>query len=359
MSQPQAKPAVGDAKTVKAVHMTRQLGESRGWVKGVLLTFVIAILADHLVQIPFLSIMGIMIVSILLGIGWRSLFDVPADAGSGIAFSSKMLLRAGIILMGLRLQLSQIVESGFSVVLVDVTVVVFTISFMMWLASLLKVEKQQSILLAVGTAICGAAAIVAIAPLIRAKQETTAVSVACIAILGTLGTILYTVLYPFLGLTPDDYGIFVGATLHELAHVIAAAVPGGDVGSEMALLVKLGRVALLIPVALVFSYLFHKREAGQSEDGDRRRLPIPWFIFGFLAMSLVQTMGILPDGVTEGFVTLSVFLLSMAMAGLGLSIKAADLKQLGGRGAAVSLLGYAGLAILGLMLLPLVSIWGN
>jgi uncharacterized integral membrane protein (TIGR00698 family) len=325
-----------------------------GFVKGVLLTLILALLAGSLARLPFLSIMGIMIISIILGMSWKAFIAVPANASSGITFSSKILLRAGIILMGLRLNFSQFAEAGMSIVLIDVIVIVFTLVVMIYLGGLFKVDKHLSALIAVGTAVCGAAAIVAVAPLIHAKKEFTAVSVACIAILGTIGTIIYTFLYPFLGLDSYQYGVLVGSTLHELAHVVAAAVPGGDTSSEIAIMVKLGRVALLIPVAMILGYLFTAKDHAPKGKRGFKDLPIPWFIFGFLIMCLVNTMGFLSSTVTQMLLALSVFLLSMAMAGLGLSINFGDMKKVGMNAIIVGIIGFIALAAISPLLLKLV-----
>jgi len=340
-------------------HVLNQPEQNRKWkgfFKGLSLTLILAILAGNIAVLPFFSVMGIMILSIIIGMGWKGLMEVPADAASGITFSSKILLRAGIILMGLRLNFAQIVEAGFSIILIDVIVIAFTLALMIYLGNLLGVDKHLSALIAVGTAVCGAAAIVAVAPLIGARKEFTAVSVACIAILGTIGTILYTFLYPVMGLDPYHYGILAGSTLHELAHVIAAAVPGGNVSGDIAILVKLGRVALLIPVAILLGYVYTAKEKEQSPKAGKRLkdLPVPWFIFGFLACSLLNTWGVIPHSINQGLITLSVFLLSMAMAGLGLGINLGDFKKIGMKAVLVGVIGFIALAALGPVLLALV-----
>jgi uncharacterized integral membrane protein (TIGR00698 family) len=162
-----------------------------------------------------------------------------------------------------------------------------------------------------------------------------------------LGAVLYIFLYPYLGLDPYSYGVFAGSTLHELAHVIAAGVPGGDLGSETAILVKLGRVALLIPVALVLGYVYRSGERMETGKKSLKNLPVPWFIFGFLAMSLVNTMGFLPESVTKFLITVSIFLMSVAMAGLGLSINITDFKKVGRNTIVVAIVGFIALAALG------------
>lgn len=348
----QAKPIVHQ---IPKSTTTKEKNKKIGFMKGVILTLILALLAGSIARLPFFSIMGIMIISIILGMSWKALMNVPADSNTGITFSSKILLRAGIILMGLRLNFSQIVEAGFSIVFIDVIVIAFTLTFMIYLGKLFSIDKYLSALIAVGTAVCGAAAIVAVAPLIKAKQEFTAVSVACIAILGTIGTIIYTLLYPVLGLDSYQYGVLVGATLHELAHVIAAAVPGGDTSGEVAILVKLGRVALLIPVAMILGFIYTSKD--RTADGKKKGikdLPIPWFIFGFLIMCLVNTMGLLSDTVTQMFIALSVFLLSMAMAGLGLSINFGDFKKVGYKAVVVGIIGFIALTAISPLLLKLI-----
>jgi uncharacterized integral membrane protein (TIGR00698 family) len=322
-------------------------------IQGVTLTLVLAIVAGQIVRLPFFSIMGVMIVSILLGMTWKSLMGVQITMNPGIAFSSKKLLRVGIILMGLRLNLTQIAEAGFSIILIDAIVITFTLIVMLSLGKMLKVQKHLSALIAVGTAVCGAAAIVAVAPLIKSKKEYTALAVACIAILGTVGAIFYIFLYPFLGWDDYSYGVVVGATLHELAHVIAAAVPGGDVSGETAILVKLGRVALLIPVAFVMEYLFTRNKQKTKEKKAFKDLPIPWFILGFLLMSVINTVGWISSSITSLLILVSVYLLSMAMAGLGLSINFSDFKQVGPKPIVVGVVGTVLLGLIGPLLLYL------
>lgn len=332
---------------------TASVNESARWkrpLKGLVLTFTLAVLAGRIAELPIFSIMGVMITSIMLGALWKSVMDVPANTGIGITFSSKFLLRAGIILMGVRLNFNQILDAGWSVVLIDLIVIAFTLTVMIYLGKWLSVDKTLAALIAVGTAVCGAAAIVAVAPLIGAKKEQTAISVACIAILGTVGALIFIFLYPYLGLDPYLYGVFAGATLHELAHVIAAGMPGGDIGSETAILVKLGRVALLIPVALVLGYVYRSSERKQSAHKSWRNLPVPWFIFGFLAMSLVNTTGVLPESVIQIMVAASVFLMSVAMAGLGLSINIAEFKKVGRNTVIVAVIGFFALTALGQLL---------
>lgn len=326
----------------------------KGFYQGIFLTFILALVANQIAQLPLFSMMGIMIISIFLGFIWKQLMDVPLKSTTGITFSSKFLLRAGIILMGLRINLAQIIEAGVSVILIDSFVVLFTITSILLLGRALGLEKRLTALLAVGTAICGAAAIVALAPIINAKKEQTVLSITCISVIGTLGTFTYVFLFPLIGDDAYWYGLLAGATLQELAHVLAAAVPGGTVSEEAALLVKLGRVALLLPVALLFGLFYTKHTSATPKQNKRLRdLPIPWFLFGFLACSIFNTLGLLPSQVIQPLINLSVILLSMSMAGLGLTINLKEFKQAGIKPVLVGLLGFIALVLVAPWLLTL------
>jgi len=340
----QLTPLKNNSFTIK-----KALKNQQGLIKGVILTSVLALVASSIARFPFFSVMGIMIISIILGMAWKGMMGIPINSEAGITFSSKILLRAGIILMGLRLSFEQIISGGFSIVIIDVIVIAFTLSVMLYIGKLLSIDKHLSALIAVGTAVCGAAAIVAVAPLIGARKELTAISVAFIAIAGTVVTIIYTFLFPYIGMNPYDYGLLAGSTLHELAHVIAAAAPGGDESSDIAILVKLGRVALLIPVALILGY-FYKNSSRSDGKKQIKNLPIPWFIFGFLAMCLINTIGFLPHLLTSTLIDSSVFLLSMAMAGLGLSVNFAEFKNLSSKVIFTGITGSFALILLGILI---------
>lgn len=294
---------------------------------GILLTGVVAYAARLVAQISYLSILGPMITAILLGMLLRSLAGPALEKGqAGISFSAATILRLGIILMGIRLNINEIIAAGWQMILLDILVILFALGIVTLLGKMLKVEQDLTMLLAVGTGVCGAAAIGAVAPVIKAKEQDTAVAVAIIAILGTVFTIAYTALLPLLGLSPHFYGTFVGSTLQELGHVIAASAPDGQDSSSVAVLVKLGRVAFLAPVALIIRQLYAKRH---HTGATRANLPIPWFIFGFLAMAAVNTLGLIPAGLTGVILDASTFLLVMAMAAMGLNVRYADFLQTG------------------------------
>lgn len=320
-------------------------------MKGILLTLALALAAKLIAGLPFLSIMGQLVIAIMLGMIWRASRGVNSGLMEGASYSSKKLLRLGIILLGFRLNLYDIYNAGGTVFLIAFANLVFALAVVYGLSRLFKVEKRLGILTACGTAICGAAAVVAIAPVIKANEKETAVGAANIAVLGTIFTILYTLIFSYLGLNALDYGVFAGGTLHEIAHVVAAADPAGKPATDLAIIVKLTRVALLVPVAIVIGFAVSRKEnqkAGQKITF--ASLPIPWFILGFLAVSGLNTTGWIDGDVAAAFVSFAYLLIGMAMAGLGLSVDFKAFKQMGSKALSAGLVGSVLLSVFGYVL---------
>lgn len=331
---------------------TQQDKKHSSFIKGILITLFISVLASMIAKLPLLSVLGQLVIAILIGMGWKASIGIPVQLMIGVSFASKKLLRVGIILLGMKLNLVDIYQAGFSVFLIAVINVTFTLIVVFFLARLFRVERNLAILTACGTAICGAAAVVAISSQIKARENDTAMAVATVCLIGTAFTIFYTLFYSKFGLTSVEFGIFSGGTLHEIAHVIAAAAPAGSDAVDMAVIVKLTRVALLIPVAFVISLFVNKDKAKKEKSP----LPIPWFIVGFLFMSFIHTLGIFSSSFASNVVTIAYVLIGMAMAGLGINIQIKVIKQKGKLSIIASLVGSVLLAVLGYLLMKVLSI---
>ncbi|MBY0011349.1 YeiH family protein [Paenibacillus typhae] len=338
-----------------------------GLAVGLLLTLALAIGAKYLAVLPLLGVMGQLVLAILLGIILRAAAGVPERAAPGIQFSAKKLLRAGIILLGLRLNITDIIQAGPKVLAIAVIHIVFTLITVYLLGKAMNIDRRLGILTACGTAICGAAAVAAVAPQIKADDNEIAVSAATVAVLGTIFTMVYIAAYPLLGLSEAGYGIFAGATLHEVAHVLAASAPVGQQAADLAVIVKLSRVALLAPVALGLGLWENRRlrkqtaeERKDSRNSDvkstSRSFPVPWFIGGFLVMSGVNTLGFLPGKLTADLLVLAYLLLAMAMAGLGLGIDLTTFGRLGRKPFAAGLAGSMLLSLLGYVLIHVMGL---
>lgn len=298
------------------------------WISGISFTFFIALLGFLLAKVPGFHLIGQLASAIIIAILYRQFFGYPEGIKTGIVFSSKKLLRLAIILYGLKLNIQTILQEGLALLFIDVAVITFSILFMIWLAKKLKANPTISILLGVGTGVCGAAAIGAIAPIIQSKDEETAMSVGMISLVGTIFAITYVILRPLMPLSDHDFGIWSGISLHEIAQVVLAAAAGGEDGLAMGLLAKLGRVFLLIPLCFIFIFWMKRKSVG---DGSAAKIDFPWFLIGFIAMSFFGSyiMPAIPNaeellGLVSGATT---WIMTAAMVGLGLNVSLADVRQ--------------------------------
>lgn len=276
---------------------------------------------------PWIDHIGPLASAILLAVIVRQILGYPEQYRAGIQFSSKKLLRAAIILYGLKLNIDVIIHQGMGLLVRDAGTIIFSIVVMLLIAKWLKADRSISLLLGVGTGICGAAAIAAISPILKTKEEETAIGVGIIAFIGTLFAVGYTIIRPFLPITDDQYGIWAGVSLHEIAHVALAGAPAGQDALAFALLAKLGRVLLLIPVSFLFMYWMKRNQQNQADT----KPEFPWFLIGFIIMSVVGSYasksGIpVSPNIPAAISTITVFLLSMAMVGLGLNVSFHDLR---------------------------------
>lgn len=328
------------------------------FAKGVLLAIALAGAGYALALLPVLQVIGTLCVALLVGMAWRAAFGVPAGSAGGIKFAAKTLLRLGIVLMGARLNYGLVLTAGPGVLALDLAVVVVGIAGLAWLAMRMGLPRDLAVLMAVGTGICGASAVVAAGTVIKAKEEDTTLGVALMGLLGTLGVFAYVLVGPWLGLSPKALGVLTGATLHEVAQVVAAAFTWGPESGDMATMVKLTRVVLLAPALLVVGW-FHRR-ATAGEAGQVRYTwqepPIPWFVIGFLAVGGVNSLGWLPATVQGGLTQASIFLMAIAMAAMGLNTDWAMMRRAGWRPIAAGFAGFLGLAAMAFAAVRLASL---
>lgn len=315
-------------------YSTRKFQEKKSslalWIGGISFTFFIALLGLGLSKLTGFNRIGPLACSIIIAVIYRQIAGYPEKFRIGIEFSAKKLLRFAIILYGLKLNIDIIFNQGLPLMIRDIGTVVFALIVMVLLAKWLKADPSISLLLAVGTGVCGAAAIAAISPIVKAKEEDTAIGVGIIALMGTLFSIIYTLIRPFLPISAVDYGIWSGVSLHEIAHVALAGAPAGDEALAIALLAKLGRVFLLIPLCFIFMYWMKKRSADKT--GQDAKVDFPWFLIGFIIMSLIGSYVFgtyipVSQPVLDSISNVTTFILTMAMIGLGLNVSLQTLRK--------------------------------
>lgn len=298
---------------------------------GIAFTFLIAAIGFALTKMPILDKIGPMACAIILAMTYRQFFGYPERLRAGIQFSSKTLLRFAIILYGLKLNMNVILQQGLGLLVRDMIVITFAILATVWLGKKLKADASLTLLLGIGTGVCGAAAIAAVSPILKAKEEDTALGVGIIALVGTVFSIIYTILQPLLPLSVSEYGIWSGLSLHELAHAALAGTAAGPDGLAFALLAKLGRVLLLVPLCLILVYWMKKKNRKDTAPEAAAKIEFPWFLIGFMAMSLFGSYVLgkaipISDSFSDGLSSLTSFLLTSAMVGLGLNVNLNSLR---------------------------------
>jgi len=265
------------------------------------------------------------------------------QSGAGVTFSKQTLLRAGVVLYGLRLTLHDIGHVGIAGVVIDALVILTTFGLAHALGRMIGLDPTARSLIGAGSAICGAAAVMATEPVVRARPEQVAVAVSTVVVFGTLSMFLYPALYSLnlhwvlLPGGADAFGIYAGSTIHEVAQVVAAGRQVGADTANTAVITKLVRVMMLAPFLIGLStWLLRSRSAtadaatgGSAPPASEPKLPMPWFAFGFIAVILFNSLALLPQQLLSSAVQLDTLLLAMAMGALGLSTHISAVRQAG------------------------------
>ena len=323
---------------------------------GILLIALFSCAAFYIAEIPFVRKMSFspLIVGIILGMLYANSLRnrLPETWVPGIKFCTKQLLRAGIVLYGFRLTLSQVAQVGLSAVVVDLIIVCGTIFLGVWLGRLLKLDSDTALMTATGSSICGAAAVLGAEPVVKCESHKTAIAVSTVVIFGTIAVFLYPVMYRtgvLDGLDNMQVAVYTGSTLHEVAHVAGAgnAMDPTDAAgiAGTATITKMIRVMMLAPVLVVMGFVL-SRTRGKAKENGKSKIMVPWFAFGFIGViclnSLLQYLtgaesvkDIPLNGAIEYIDT---FLLTMAMTALGTDTSIDKFKKAGAKPFVLALL---------------------
>ena len=331
-------------------------------IPGLLLIVLFAAVATALSTLPFFRHLSLspLVVGILIGIVFANTLGryLPEEWRSGLKFCSKRILRIGIIFFGFRLTLADVAQVGLSAVALDIFIVCSTIGLGLLVGKWLNMDKETTLLTSSGSAICGAAAVLGAEATLKSEAYKTAVAVSTVVLFGTLSMFLYPVLYRngFFPLSTHEMGLYTGSTVHEVAHVVGASNAMGKEVAEVAVIVKMIRVILLVPVLLVFSW--SARSHSESVAPDQRRLVVPWFALLFLLAIALNTLLSLSPAVTEPIKTVDNFALTMAMTALGCETTIDKFRQAGWRPFVLALVLYLWLVFGGLLAVKALS-WGG
>ena len=281
---------------------------------GILLIVLFSFSAFYIADFEWVKHLSLspLIVGIVLGMLYANSLrnHLPETWVPGIQFCTKQVLRTGIVLYGFKLTFQSVIDIGGS-----------------------ALDRDTALLTSIGSSICGAAAVLGAEPVVKSKPYKAAVAVSTVVIFGTLSMFLYPALHRagILDLTPEQMGLFTGATLHEVAHVVGAGNAMGQAISDPAIIVKMIRVMMLAPVLVVLSIVLARRDPSSGANGEKRKITIPWFAFLFLAVIGFNSLHLLPAGLVDAINTLDTFLLTMAMTALGAESSFEKFKKAGAR----------------------------
>jgi len=297
-------------------------------------------------DIPVIKTIGLspLVIGIILGIIFANTMSsaAPSSLQSGITFSAKKILRFAIVLYGFRITFGQISQVGIDGFLVSLTMLTSTLILGSWIGTkLFRLDRDTSILIASGASVCGAAAVLATEPVLKAQEHKTAVAVSMVVLFGTISMFLYPLMYEgiikdavgFLHMEPRTFGIYVGGTIHEVAQVVAvpASIPGSPQEmADTAVIVKMTRVIMIAPMLIVLG-LYLAYGARKNSHGDEKAitLTIPWFAVYFVMVAGLNSLHIIPQDIIDIINHVDTFLLTMAMTALGMGTIFSKFRGLG------------------------------
>jgi uncharacterized integral membrane protein (TIGR00698 family) len=303
------------------------------------------------------------LIAILLGFAVGNLTKLHKACTPGAKFCLKSVLALGIVLMGSKLNFFDVVKFGGLSAGLVVIVIVVALSVSMWLGKALQIREKLGALIAVGCTICGGSAIAATAPAIEADDADIAFAVGTITILGVAAMFLYPGICGLIGLSDVGFGIWAGTAIHNTPQVIAAGILHGPVSAEVATTVKMTRNLFIAPIVILFGYLFRTRRTGDKQTKLNYKELFPMFVLGFVLMALFRTvvanLGLVgsagePQVLWPLFGYLekgSMWLITIAMAGIGLTTNLGDMKKLGFKGFAIGLITTVVVAALSISLI--------
>ena len=313
------------------------------WLPGLLLTGVLTALAIYIGDIPWFSNMGLgaLTLAILFGIIiGNTLYPVAKPySDEGVKFAKHYLLRTGIILYGFRLTFQQIADVGATGLIIDAIMLTSTFLIAMWIGrKYFGLDEQTVILIGAGSSICGAAAVMATEPVVKAQASQVAVAVSTVVIFGTIGIFLYPWFYHlnafagWLPFTEETFGIFSGSTIHEVAQVVAVGHSISPDAENAAVISKMIRVMMLAPFLIILSTYLSKKKSKANNDAqttEKSPITIPWFAVFFILMAGFNSLNLIPASIVSYIVTIDTILLAMAMVALGLTTHISAIRQAG------------------------------
>ena len=305
---------------------------------GIVIVLIISVFVTFLSEFSFFKDLAIstLIIGILFGMLYANSIKkyFPQSFDKGVAFCTKTLLRTGIVLYGFRLTFQNLEEVGFSGVFTAFLIVssTFIIGYLFG-TKVLKLDREITILTSAGSAICGAAAVLATESVLKSPAYKSAIAVSTVVVFGTIAMFLYPFLFKLgiLNLSDSNMGIYIGATLHEVAHAVGAGEALGENVSSNAVIVKMIRVMMLAPFLIILSIWLLKTAVNSTIDNKdtKAKIIIPWFALMFIVVVAFNSFDLLSLQIVESINYLDSFILTVAMTALGMQTSFDKFKNVG------------------------------
>lgn len=306
-----------------------------------LVAALVAVAAEAHSAVPWISSLTF---AVILGIALRNTVGVPRSAAPGVRLAGRTLLRVGVAMLGLQLAVGDVVGLGLGPVVAVATGLAAVFLATVGIGRRMGLPTGRAMLIGAGVAVCGAAAVAAMSSVLETDEDDTATAVAVVTLYGSLAIVLLPLLAHGLGLDDREAGAWAGASVHEVAQVVAAVAPFGEAALLTAVIVKLLRVLLLAP--LIAGVAWSRRRAAGTDDAVRTL--VPWFVAAFLAAVLVRSAELLSEDVLAAAATTSQLLLAAALVGLGTGVNLRQLVLSGGPPLLLGLLASAIAVLVGL-----------
>ncbi|EWT00253.1 membrane protein [Intrasporangium oryzae NRRL B-24470] len=338
--------------TVSETVQTAPAGGTRWRDRAVVSAVLVTGLGGALLAHQLVPAVGVLTWAIGLGVLAANTGMLPRSGVGPLALVTKKLLRVGIVLLGFSVSFGSIAALGLPIIAVVAVSLVATLVVTTWVGRRMGLSPARSLLIGTGTAICGASAIAAMEETAEADEEDVTVAIAMVTLFGTILLVLLPLLRGPVGLTDEQFGVWAGASVHEVGQVVAAASPAGAAVVAIAVVVKLTRVVMLAPVVAAVSVVQRMRSSARSSEGGRAPV-VPLFVLGFLACVALRSTGLVPQSALGWITQIQVAALGAALFGMGCSVKIASLAKRSGSVMVVSAVGtlfVGGVTLAGILL---------
>ena len=299
-------------------------------ILGIALAVSVAIVATIIGK--SIPVIGAPVICIVIGVAIAAIRKPSERFRPGIVTSSKLILQISVVVLGSQLSLKEIVKVGFTSLPVMLGSLIVCLVGAYWIGKWLGIVGDLRTLIGVGTSICGASAIAAVTPIISAASVDVAYAISTIFLFNMTAVLTFPFLGHLLGLSQHSFGLFAGTAINDMSSVVAASTTYGSVAANYAIVVKLTRTMLIIPISLGLATLERRKlKTDYAKPNVHIARLVPWYLIGFLVVASMNSLGLIPQGIHHDLVQISIFLIAVALAAIGLSTDIAGLRRTGPR----------------------------